>query len=100
MRLDRGNAFRLAGLLAAVVMLAAANTHGVIPSAGGVIDVRDLGALGDDATDNQVALTKAIAALPPAGGAIYVPAGVYRHSGTLVWPRKNFVVFGAGDWAS
>lgn len=102
MTLRRGNAFRRGALLACTFALAALASHATVAHAGeaGLINVRDVGALGDDATDNQAALAKAIAALPASGGAIYLPPGVYRHSGTLAWPNKHFLVFGAGDLAS
>jgi len=103
MRRKWGKAFRTVAVLAGAAALAAVDTQGQVPAMGairGVIDIREYGVRGDDSTDNQAALTKAIALLPPSGGAIYLPPGVYRHSGTLAWPNKNFVVFGAGDLSS
>lgn len=41
------------------------------------------GAVGDGVTDNQLAITNAIASAKSQSKALYVPPGVFRHSGTL-----------------
>lgn len=65
-----------------------------------VIDVRDYNAVSDDSTDNTATLQAAIDALPTAGGALYVPPGIFRHASALVWPLKSFTLMGAGELAS
>ena len=52
---------------------------GVVPVRGGVFNVRDYGAVGDDKTDNTAAFSKCLDALIAAGGGrMYLPDGVYR----------------------
>jgi len=43
-----------------------------------VVNVLDFGAVGDGVTFVNEAFDRAVAALPPEGGVIYIPAGVYR----------------------
>lgn len=47
------------------------------PEAGATINVRDYGALGDGVADDTAAIAEALAAIGPAGGTLYLPAGVY-----------------------
>ncbi len=47
-----------------------------------VANVRTFGAKGDGSTDDTAAFAAAVAALPVAGGAVYVPAGVFRLAST------------------
>ena len=42
------------------------------------VNVRDFGAKGDGTTDDAAAFNAAIAAQPPHGGCVFVPAGTYR----------------------
>ncbi len=52
---------------------------GVTAVHGGVFNVRDYGAVGDDRTDNTEAFSKCIAALvADGGGRMFLPDGVYR----------------------
>ena len=52
---------------------------GVVPVHGGVFNVRDYGAVGDDKTDNTAAFSKCLEALIAAGGGrMYLADGVYR----------------------
>lgn len=66
----------------------------------------DYGCVGDNATANDTCITNALAALTTAGdsgtvgGMIYVPPGIYRHTNTITWPNKDFVIFGASDLVS
>lgn len=53
-----------------------------LPVPGGAVNVRDFGAVGDGATDDLGAITQAIAAAPQ-NGAVYFPAGTYRHHGII-----------------
>ena len=49
------------------------------PACGGVFNVRDYGAVGDDQTDNSEAFSKCLQALvADGGGQMFLPAGVYR----------------------
>lgn len=43
-----------------------------------VVNVLDYGAVGDGVTFVNEAFDRAVAALPPEGGVVYIPAGVYR----------------------
>jgi hypothetical protein len=52
------------------------------------INVKDYGALGDNSTDDTVALQAAITACPE-GGIIYMPAGVYRTTAPLKLTRNQ-----------
>lgn len=62
--------------------LAGQNASGIATS--GWANVVDYGAVGGDTKDDYPAFESALEALPPGGGVIYVPAGVYKfHSGTL-----------------
>lgn len=45
----------------------------------GIINVMDYGATGDGVTDDSQAILNAIQALPPKGGTLYFPPGVYIH---------------------
>lgn len=68
------------------------------PSSAAVANAYNLvtqgGAVGDGATDNQVAITNAIAAAKSQGKALYVPPGVFRHSSTL--SLNGISLFGHG----
>lgn len=55
--------------------------------------VDDFGAVGDDSVDNQTVLQTAFTAGRDQGLPVYVPPGIFRHSGRLA--VNNVVVFGA-----
>ena len=56
------------------------------PVHGGVFNVRDYGAVGDDKTDNTAAFSKCLDAIIAAGGGrMFLPDGVYR--GRILIPR-------------
>lgn len=57
--------------------------------------VRDFGAVGDGIADDAAAISAAINAMPPAGGRLYFPAGVYR-IGSTVTLSKPGVYYGDG----
>lgn len=59
------------------------------------LSVKDFGAAGDGVADETAALQAALAALPAAGGRLYLPAGRYRVSAPLVLDKPG-VVFGDG----
>lgn len=61
-------------------------------------DPKAYGALGDDVTDDTVALQAALTAAHP-GGKVNIPAGTYVVSSTLVFPYRA-VVAGAGPSAT
>jgi len=73
---------------------------------GGVINVRDFGALGDDATDDYPAIARALAAARKAGqygsGArgsiIFFPPGIYRVSRPLDCTLQQFNLVGSGAY--
>jgi hypothetical protein len=73
---------------------------------GGVIDVRDFGALGDDATDDYPAIARALAAARKAGeygsGArgsiVFFPPGIYRVSRPLDCTLQQFNLVGSGAY--
>lgn len=51
----------------------------VVPVCGGVFNVRDYGAVGDDQTDNTAAFSRCLDAIVAAGGGrMHLPDGVYR----------------------
>jgi hypothetical protein len=61
------------------------------------IDLR-YGVVRDDATDNQTALTNAIAVAKQANGpTLVLTPGIARHSGTLNWGFQNLSVVGSDD---
>jgi hypothetical protein len=58
---------------------------GAVQVHGGVFNVRDYGALGDDKTDNTAAFSKCLDAVITAGGGqLYLPNGAYR--GRIIIP--------------
>lgn len=59
------------------------------------ISITDFGAVGDGRTDNQAALQKAFDQARASGQDIYVPEGVFAHSGTL--SIDGIDVSGAGE---
>lgn len=64
---------------------------------GTVVDVRDFNAKGDDSSDDTAAFIAAIAAVPAAGGSVFVPAGTYRITAVLTLSaRTNVSFFGEG----
>ena len=56
-----------------------------------VLDVRDFGAVGDGVADDTEAFKKAFAAIqrPAAAGELFIPAGVYRITETLVLKNQQ-----------
>jgi polygalacturonase len=49
----------------------------------GYVSITDFGAVGDGKTDNQNAIQKAFDYAKAHGVAVFVPQGVFNHSGTL-----------------
>ncbi len=76
----------------------------LFPEDGGIIDVRDFGASGEDALDDTAAIQRALDAHPNGNRIIYLPAGEYIVSDTLRWPagteegegQKRTILQGAG----
>ena len=73
------------------------------PKDGGMIDVRDFGAVADDAVDDTFAIQKALDAFPNGNRIVYLPAGTWIVSDTLRWPKgeggngeKRTILQGAG----
>lgn len=48
------------------------------------INVKDFGALGNNSANDTAAITAAINAAATAGGDVYFPAGIYRHTGIAI----------------
>jgi len=61
-----------------------------------ILNVKDFGAKGDGISDDTKAIQNTIDALPPNGGPVLIPAGVYVISGTLNMPDKPVHLIGAG----
>jgi hypothetical protein len=61
-----------------------------------VQDVRAHGAAGDGATDDTAAIQSALDAVGPEGGTVFLPAGRYRISATLVVRTHNTAMVGVG----
>src|SRR4029453_1653742 len=68
-------------------------------SAASVIDVRSYGALPDDASDDSVAIQKAIDTAPD-GSTIYFPRGTYLLAGVRINNRKGLTLSGDGSTLS
>jgi hypothetical protein len=65
-------------------------------ASGLVVDVRDHGATGDGKTDDTAAIQAGLDAVGPDGGTVFLPAGRYVVSATLLVRRHNTAVVGAG----
>ena len=52
------------------------------------VSVKDFGAVGDGVTDDTAAIQAAIDAMEPIGGEVYLPAGLYQTTSTIVLDRK------------
>lgn len=64
------------------------------------VNVRDFGAKGDGASDDSLAIQQAIFFADTNGGAVFIPAGVYMLSQTLlIPPGESPTIFGVG-WGS
>lgn len=60
-------------------------------------NVRDYGAAGDGVTNDTVAFTNAVAALPASGGTLVIPPGVYRLFGPIdLSAKQEVLVKGSG----
>jgi nitrous oxidase accessory protein NosD len=60
------------------------------------IDARDAGAIGDGHQDDAAALQKALDRLAPAGGVLYLPAGIYLVGSPLVIRGDHVTLKGDG----
>lgn len=61
-----------------------------------ILNVKDFGAKGDGISDDTKAIQNTIDALPPYGGPVLIPAGVYIISATLNMPDRPVHLIGAG----
>jgi polygalacturonase len=59
-------------------------------------DVRQYGAVGDDAADDTAAIQAAIKSLPASGGVVFIPRGTYLVSGGLAVTNANTILRGTG----
>ncbi len=64
-----------------------------------ILDVREFGASGDGNHDDAPAIARAIAALPPAGGIVYLPAGNYKLGSTVTISGRSGVWIVGQGWA-
>jgi hypothetical protein len=62
---------------------------------GRIVVVKDFGATGNGTDDDLVAIQAAVAAVTANGGAVYFPAGTYRHTDSILLPRR-VTLFGDG----
>jgi len=60
------------------------------------IDVMAYGAVGNGTTDDTAAINAALAAVPSTGGWVFVPAGKYKISSSLLIQKDNTKLTGAG----
>jgi hypothetical protein len=58
---------------------------------GGVFDITEFGAIPNDELDDRAAIQAAVdaAAAAPNGGVVFVPAGEFHTSGTILLPRSS-----------
>lgn len=89
--------------MAAAVLLTVGAAHAapdprpVVPRRAVVLDVRDFGARGDGVQDDVRAIQAAQAALPPEGGTLRFPEGVYAiGASTIVLQRSHLRLEGDG----
>lgn len=59
-------------------------------------DVRSFGAVGDGSNNDTGAINNALAAVPSTGGMVYMPAGRYKITSSLLIQNDNTTLFGAG----
>lgn len=78
------------------------------PAAGGIVDVREYGAVPDDEGDDTAAIQAALDAYPNGNRIVYLPPGVFVVRDTLRWPagdgggnaQKRTILQGAGETLS
>ena len=90
-------------LLFILVTSAAAQSPITFPKDGGVVNVREYGAMADDLNDDTAAIQKALNAFPNGNRIVYLPVGSWIVSDTLRWPKgeggngeKRTILQGAG----
>ncbi len=75
------------------------------PEDGGIVDVREYGAIADDDGDDTKAIQTALDAFPDGNRMVYVPAGIFIVRDTLRWPagengsvaQRRTILQGAGE---
>ena len=72
--------------------------NNLVASVKRALNVVDYGATGDGTTNDTAAFTAALAALPAAGGTVFVPAGTYRVDNVVI-SKDNVHLIGMG-WGS
>ena len=102
-------------LLLATLLLSSATSSAIaqivpitFPSDGGIVDVREYGAIPDDEGDDTTAIQAALDAYPNGNRIIYLPPGVFLIRDTLRWPagesggnaQKRTILQGAGETLS
>ena len=94
----------LAGMVLWFMAKAAMGQGITFPDDGGVVDVRDFGAIPNDADDDTQAIQRALDAYPNGNRIVYVPEGTWIVGDTLRWPEgrhggeahKRTILQGAG----
>ena len=82
-----------------------AQTPVTFPVDGGIVDVRNYGAIPDDDTDDTKAIQAALDAYPNGNRIVYLPPGAFLVRDTLAWPagesgsvaQKRTILQGAGE---
>lgn len=75
------------------------------PADGGIVDVREYGAIADDDGDDTKAIQAALDAFPDGNRIVYLPSGVFIVRDTLRWPagengsvaQRRTILQGAGE---
>lgn len=67
---------------------------------GPVGNVKDFGAVGDDVTDDTVAIQAAVDEICAAGGILLFPPGSYKISASITFPNASYRVVGSGPSAT
>jgi hypothetical protein len=79
-------------LLGAAVTTIAGSEPILFPADGGIVDVREHGAVPDDDGDDTAAIQAALDAYPNGNRIVYLPPGVFVIRDTLRWPAGDSVV--------
>lgn len=80
----------LIGLLLSLAVPGAVGAAPILfPSDGGIVDVREYGAIPDDGGDDTAAIQAALDAYPNGSRIIYLPPGLYLIRDTLKWPEAE-----------
>jgi hypothetical protein len=70
----------------------------LLPEAGGTVNVRQFGAVGDGKADDTKAIRRAIAALPAKGGVLFFPPGHYMTDTLVIPDHTTFLAHSAWSY--